>query len=365
MSSFQNVFPAKLKPGDSVAIVAPSSSLSIISKEVREYAKRTLITAFGLNVKYMPNCLKVDVCATASVDDRLTDLHAAFADPTVKAILTVIGGFTCNHLLSRIDYDLIKKNPKILCGFSDITALSLAIFAQTGLVTYSGPHFSTFGMKEGNEYTLEWFKKVLMADPQESTTSPPLLLEPSATFSDDAWYLPDCKRTFHSNGKGFWYLRQPLKEAVFEGRMMCGNLSLFNLLKGTPYFPATKATCNQQERWALFLEDDDLYGDKADVILWQQLIALMQTGMCIGALILGRFCLASKMTKAHFTSIIDRFLQQYHDRLAVQGDAGEIWVIGNVDFGHTSPIMTLPFGGSVRISRESSEIDPEIHLIQY
>ena len=96
----------------------------------------------------------------ASRDARVEDLNEAFRDENVKAILTVIGGFNSNQLLDYIDYEAIKNNPKIFCGFSDITALSNAIYAKTGVVTYSGPHYSSFGMLKGFEYSLEYFKKM-------------------------------------------------------------------------------------------------------------------------------------------------------------------------------------------------------------
>ena len=77
-------------------------------------------------------------------------------------------------MLRYLDYDLIGANPKVFCGFSDITALGTAIYAKTGTVTYSGPHFSTFGMEKGLEYTLEYFKKCLM-DTEPVTVEPSII----------------------------------------------------------------------------------------------------------------------------------------------------------------------------------------------
>src|SRR5215207_2322312 len=87
-------------------------------------------------------------------------------------MLTTLGGYNSNQLLRSLDYGLIRDNPKILCGFSDITALATAIHVKTDLVTYSGPHYSTFAMKRGIEYTLAHFERCLM---QEGPTrsSPP------------------------------------------------------------------------------------------------------------------------------------------------------------------------------------------------
>lgn len=90
---------------------------------------------------------------------RIKDLHEAFLDNNVKMILTAIGGYNSNQLLRYIDYDIIKNNPQIICGFSDITALLNAIYTKSGLVTYSGPHFSNFGMNKGLEYTIRYFNE--------------------------------------------------------------------------------------------------------------------------------------------------------------------------------------------------------------
>lgn len=99
---------------------------------------------------------------SSSIKSRVEDLHDAYKDKSIKAIFTVIGGFNSNQLLKYLDYDLIKGNPKILCGYSDITALTNAITAKTGIVSYSGLHFSTWAMKKEFEYNLEYFRKCLM-----------------------------------------------------------------------------------------------------------------------------------------------------------------------------------------------------------
>ncbi|MCJ7436116.1 MAG: LD-carboxypeptidase [Anaerolineales bacterium] len=88
-----------------------------------------------------------DAFDSSPITSRVADIHAAFADPKVKGILTAIGGYNSNQLLRYLDYDLIRANPQILCVFSDITALGTAIYARTGMISYSGPHFSTFGME--------------------------------------------------------------------------------------------------------------------------------------------------------------------------------------------------------------------------
>ena len=149
------IVPAKLNVGDEVRIIAPSRSFNLLSQETIDIATNRLEelglkVSFGKNIR---NEIDKNYCC-ASIEDRIEDLHDAFRDKNVKAILTVIGGYNVNQILDYIDYDLIKNNPKIICGFSDITALLNAITAKTGLVTYYGPHYSSFGMKKGFEYTL-------------------------------------------------------------------------------------------------------------------------------------------------------------------------------------------------------------------
>ena len=111
---------------------------------------------------------------------------------SVKGILTTLGGYNSNGLLGYLDYDLIYANPKIFCGFSDITALATAIYARTGLVTYSGPHFTTFGMKHGIGYTMEYFERCLMREE-------PFEVLPADHWSDDLWYEDQEYRDFVPN----------------------------------------------------------------------------------------------------------------------------------------------------------------------
>ena len=118
----------------------------------------------GLRLTYGEHVDERDDFDSSSIASRVADLHAAFADPDVAAVLTVIGGFNSNELLPYLDWDLIAANPKVLCGFSDITALQNAILARTGLVTYSGPHWSSFGMRDHFEQTLAWFSQTLFTD---------------------------------------------------------------------------------------------------------------------------------------------------------------------------------------------------------
>lgn len=153
----------KLKRGDEIRVISPSRSLSIVDAAQRELATELLVS-LGFKVSFSEHACEMDEFDSSSIESRIDDLHSAFMDPNVKGILTTIGGYNCNQLLRYIDYSLIKNNPKRLCGYSDITALSNAIYTQTGLITYSGPHFSTFGMRYGNDFTIKYFQQVMLED---------------------------------------------------------------------------------------------------------------------------------------------------------------------------------------------------------
>ena len=157
------VIPSKLKKGDEIRIISPSRSMSLLSEDSKVIATERL-KKLGFRISFGKHVNESDMFVSSSIKSRIEDLHEAFADNNVKAILTVIGGFNSNQLLKYIDFELIRKNPKIFCGYSDITALQNAILKKTGLVTYSGPHYSTFGMKKGFEHIEEYFKKCLMED---------------------------------------------------------------------------------------------------------------------------------------------------------------------------------------------------------
>lgn len=142
----------------------------------------------------------MDEFQSSSVESRISDLHDAFCDPNVKAIFSVVGGFNSNGLLDSIDYDLIRANPKIFCGFSDITAIATAITSQTGLVTYSGPHFSTWAMQKEFDYNLEYFRKCLVENA-------PFSVEHSKSWSDDMWFADQENRGIMPDS-GYWTIHE-------------------------------------------------------------------------------------------------------------------------------------------------------------
>lgn len=146
--------PPRLKKGDTIGIITPASTpdnLERINEGVKYFERLGYRVILGKNVgKYYGYLAGTD-------EDRLEDLHSMFADKNVKAIFCARGGYGTIRLLDRINFNLIRKNPKIFVGYSDITALQLAIFRKTGLVTFSGPMAAVDFAGEVNSFTEEVF----------------------------------------------------------------------------------------------------------------------------------------------------------------------------------------------------------------
>jgi len=327
----QKIYPTKLKAGDEVRIVAPSRSLAIISEESRKIANNRF-SDLGLKLSFGKHLEEKDEFVSSSIKSRIEDLHDAFRDKNVKAIITVIGGFNSNQLLKYLDWDLIKNNPKIFCGFSDITALNNAIFAKTGLISYSGPHYSTFGQELYFDYTLEYFKKCLLSDD-------PFEIIPSEQWSDDAWYKNQKERTLIKND-GFLLIN----EGNASGTIVGANLCTLNLLQGTEYFP-------DLENSILFIEDDEESLPHTFDRDLQSLIHLPIFSSVKG-IVIGRFQKASEITNELLIKIIK-----------TKKELDNLPVIANVDFGHTDPKITFPVGGEVNLVAKNGKV--KIELIKH
>ena len=317
------MIPNKLKSGDEVRVIAPSRSMKIINSETHEIATKRL-TNLGLKVTFGKNVDLCDEFTSSSIEARIEDLHEAFADKNVKAILTVIGGFNSNQLLVHIDYNLIKNNPKIFCGFSDITALNDAIYAKTNLVTYSGPHYSSFGMKYGFDYTLDYFKKMLFSEDKVEIVS-------SDVWSNDAWFINQEERNFYKNHGMF-----TINGGTAKGKIIGGNLSTLLLLQGTEYMPKF------DEDTILFIENDSSVSGSIYLVEFDRMLQalIQQPGFNnVRGIVLGR---AEKSC--------DMAPQKWEMMIKNKEELKNIPVIADADFGHTTPIFTFPIGGTATIN---------------
>lgn len=311
------IFPQKLKAGDEVRVVAPSQSLTIINRETQENANKRF-HELGLKLTFGKHIEEMDEFRSSSIESRVEDLHQAFADKKVKAVYSVIGGFNSNQLLRYIDWDLIKNNPKVFCGYSDFTAMNNSFFAKTGLITYSGPAYSTLGKMLDMEYSIEYIRKCLFSDE-------PYEIKPSEKWDDRRWWADQKDRTAFDNPG--WITINPGKA---EGTLLGANLCTFNLLQGTEYFPDLIDSI-------LFLEDDE---ESQPFHFDRNLQSLIHQPSFSGVkgIVIGRFQKASQMTDGLLIKII-----------RTKKELDNIPIIANVDFGHSYPMITYPIGGEVEI----------------
>jgi len=332
MNDTKNVIrPIKLKPGGHIRVIAPVRSLKLLSESSKQEAINRLERA-GFKISFAKNVNEMDEFNSSSVESRIEDLHEAFSDKKVDAIFTVIGGYNSNQLLKYLDYNLIAKNPKIICGFSDVTALNNAITAKTGMITYIGPHFSSWGMKYGFEYSEEFFKKCCMEEKSFDLT-------PAEEWSDDLWFLDQEKRDFIKN-EGYWKINQ----GYAFGRVVGGHVRCLNILQGTQYWPGLDDSI-------LILEEDS---ETNAALFDRQLQSLIHQSDFFGVkgVLIGRFQKESKITSELLKKII-----------STKKELKNIPVVANVDFGHTTPIITLPVGGSCEISADENNV--KIRIIEH
>jgi muramoyltetrapeptide carboxypeptidase len=215
--------PGRLAPGQTVGIAAPSSP-----PREPEGVRFAIDIVESLGFRPRPAAHLFDRSGYLAGDDptRASDINELFADDTVDAIFCVRGGYGSSRLLPLLDYDLIRAHPKVLLGYSDLTALLLGIYHKTGLVTFHGP----IAGQTYSPYTLAELKKVLF-DPQ-----PPLALAAPPLFERREGQVDRANRL------------TPLVPGRVQGRLLGGNLSLVSHLAGTPYLPDLTGAI-------LFLED--------------------------------------------------------------------------------------------------------------
>jgi len=323
------IIPPKLKKDDTVRVIAPARSLGM--SWIQEVKEKAIIKfeAIGLKLTFGKHVNEINEFDSSLIESRIEDLHDAFRDENVKLIITVIGGFNSNQLLKYIDYNLIKNNPKIICGYSDITALANAIYAKSGLITYSGPHFFNFGDEKSFDYTLEYFKKCFFQ-------TEPYEIIPSSKWSDDRWANDQENRTFVNN-KGFLVIN----DGNVSGTIVGANLCTLNLLQGTDFMPRLQDTI-------LFIEDD--YESVSHTFDRDLQSLIHQPGFDkVKGIVIGRFQNKSNMTDDLLIKIIK-----------TKQELNNLPVIANADFGHTTPMITFPIGGIVEIKANKNKININI-----
>lgn len=292
--------PRRLRPGDTVALVNPSGA--IYERAPYEIAAESL-RALGLQVKEAPN-LRARYGHFAGTDaQRAGDVNAMFADPSVHGILAMTGGSGGGRILPLIDYDNIRRNPKFLGGFSDLTALINAVHRQTGLVTFHCP----MGASEWNAFSIGWLRgaamdaeRVLLANPSDR----------------DDNIVPKTARI------------TTLRPGTARGPLVGGNLAVLSALAGSRYYPRFDGAI-------LFLEEVNEYIYRVD----RMLSTLKLSGALdrLAGVVLGAFTNCGPGDGNYGTLTLDEVFDDYFKPLNVPVFSGAL-------FGHIRRKFTLPVG---------------------
>lgn len=294
--------PPKLNKGDLIGIISPASSpedYASIQFGIRYLERLGYRTILGENVyKYFGYLAGTD-------EERVSDIHQMFSNKNVKAIFCLRGGYGAFRLLDKIDFNLIRKNPKIFVGFSEITALHMAFLQKAKLITFAGPMVVPNFSKEVSSYTEENFWRVITSNKKIGKL-----------------VLPDNDQLEVST------------TGIAEGCVVGGNLAVFNSLIGTQYFPDLKNKI-------LLIEDISEPPYKIDRMLNQ--LRLNKVFKKIKAIIIGRFVDCVEMDEKKRTLSLDEVFQQYFGDLRIP-------VIKNFPHGHVKDFMTIPIGIKIKLN---------------
>jgi len=302
--------PARLRPGATIALIAPASPFSA----EKLATARANFSKLGLQVKEGKNLFAQNGYLAGTDEQRLADLHRAFSDPEVEAVWCIRGGYGCTRLLPDVDFDLIRHNPKPFIGYSDVTALHLAIHARTGLVTFHGP----VAASEFPENTLAHFRAALT--------------DPAARYAiripAETDVLPgDEFRPFVIAG------------GVARGRLTGGNLSLLAALTGTDFSPSFRGKI-------AFIEDVGEQPYRIDRMLTQLLQATdlkKAAGIALGVF-------SGCQPKGDGPSLT--LVETLRDRLQPLG----MPVIYGIPFGHVDHQATFPIGIEAELDTQAGTL---------
>jgi muramoyltetrapeptide carboxypeptidase len=307
--------PRALRPGDTVGLITPATYVP--DPDRIALAERT-IKYFGLRMKLGKNVGKRMGNYHLSIDERLDDLHTMFRDNDISAVFAIRGGYGSMHLLDRIDYDLIHRNPKIFLGYSDITAMHLAINKQAKLVTFHGP----IVLSRFTDYTQKHFRKALFdTQPIGKVTNPP-----------------------ESNELRPGHSLRTIRPGVASGPLIGGNLTLISNTIGTPYEIDTRGKI-------IFLEDVDEEPYSIDRMLTHLRLAGKFDG--VAGVIFGE-CQDCRPKDYKPSSTIPYGLGEVLDNLL--GEL-KVPVLYGLTIGHTDDQLTLPLGVTATLDATSGTLD--------
>ena len=327
------IHPAPLTAGDTIRVISPSwfGGATFVPRAMRGIRQ---LESLGFRVEIGKHAFANLGHVSGTVAERVADLHDAFADPDVRMVLATIGGTHAAELLTHIDFDLIRDNPKIFMGFSDNTILHTAFRFEAGLATLYGPGLLT-----------DWAEHPGMANEALGTaihlmtsTQPLGTIAAPARWTDEFldWETGEDssrEREYHPNPGWNW-----VREGTAAGRTIGGCLETLQHLRGTrwwPDFTGAVLCIETSEECSNPLSFDAMFGDYARMGVLDD----------IAGLLVARPYGFDQEQHAHFTWLLSEHVTDW-----------SFPVVANMDFGHTTPMVTMPLGVQVLISSETRSV---------
>ena len=322
--------PLKIKPGDSIGIFSPSSPATFFApdryKRVEEF-----LGSMGFNIISGSLTGKSDFYRSGSIKERADELNELIRNPDVKCIMSSIGGMNSNSILPYIDYEQFSKTPKILVGYSDVTAILFAVYAKTGINTYYGPAaVPSFGeLDPFLSLTYEYFRQILVDDVKLPHTFP----------TPDIWteeFVPwdGAERPKKKSSNNLI----TLNSGKAEGRLIAGNLDTMMGIWGSEYMPEIK------DGDILLIEDS-----LKDIATEERSFSFLKINNVfdkIGGLIIGKHEQFNDMKTKR---------KHYEVLMEVMGKP-DIPVLAEFDCSHTKPMLTIPIGCRAELDSDKKKL---------
>lgn len=320
----------KLHGGDTIGVFSPSSPATAFAKKRYERAK-AFMRDKGFRIKEGKLTGMSDGYRSGSIAERADEFNELLHDPEVTCVMSAIGGANSNSILPYIDYEYFKAHPKVVIGYSDVTAILLAIYAKTGISTYYGPAMvASFGeFPPFVENTYDYFEDLLVKE----------LVLPYSFRTPEEWtdeYLPweDQER----GKKGSANRLVTVNGGIATGRLIGGNLNTMQGIWNTEFMPTIQSG-------DILLIEDSL----KDAATIERSFALLKcSGVFdrIGGLILGKH--------EKFDSL-GTGRKPYEILNEVMGDV-EFPVLAEFDCCHTHPMLTVPIGSQVQLDADAQVV---------
>ena len=307
----ERLLPAPLRKGDTIALVSPSAATD---EALNLQLAREAMEALGFKVTAGAHMASRRGHLAGTDAERAGDLNAAFADPDVKAIVCVRGGSGAARLLPLLDYGAVRRNPKVLLGYSDITALHNALLAQAGLVTFHGP----IGSGSWNRFNVDQFRRVFL--------DRELMTYQNVVDAGDE-LVPRKNRTVTITG------------GKARGELVGGNLTVLTALAGSPYLPDFGGKI-------LFLEDVSEAPYRVDRMF--STLKLMGALDRIAGFVFGE-CTDCDPGEGYGSLTLDQIFEDHIKPLGIPAYRGAM-------IGHIRQQFILPVGGRVELDADAGTL---------